>query len=141
MKRKFILFSILLLSLVVFYGCSQNIARFSVATTGNLPMTNVKKGKTVEGRDCIHSIFGIDIGNENNRVSGAVSDALDKAADEGQPSDALVNVDIKHSSWSILIYGRDCIYATGQPIAIGHHNTSSQNQQSPGDSINVNISR
>ena len=33
-----------------FTGCSQNLARFSVASTGNLPMQNVEKGDYVKGK-------------------------------------------------------------------------------------------
>lgn len=119
MKKYTILF---ILSVALFLvGCSHNIARFSVATTGNLPMNNVEKGPTVEGKECIHFILGIPFGNKANRVSGAVSDALDNATNAGYPSDALVNVDILQSHWTILIYGQDCITATGQPIAIKHN--------------------
>lgn len=53
-------------------GCSQNIAKFSVATTGNMNMpSNLQKGTTVEGKDCITRVFGIPFGNRNNRVRNA----------------------------------------------------------------------
>lgn len=119
MKRKFILFSILLLTLVVFYGCSHSLARFSVATTSNLPLTDVKKGENIEGKDCLYYFLGIPLGNTQNRISNAVGDALDKAHEAGQPADALVNVHIKTSGWSIILFSGDCVYAAGQPIAIG----------------------
>ena len=84
-------------------GCSQNIAKFSVATTGNMNMpSNLQKGTTVEGKDCITRVFGIPFGNRNNRVSNAVGKALDMATKKGQPNDALVNVDIRSSSWNII---------------------------------------
>lgn len=116
--KKLALFSLLALGGFALVGCSQNVARFSVATTGNLPLQNVEKGDTVKGKDCITRIFWFGLGNTQNRVSGAVGAALDQASKNGKPSDALVNVDVRHSAWSAIFFGRDCFIATGQPITI-----------------------
>ena len=115
---KFSLVASAALAAFVFAGCSQNIARFSVASTGNIPIANATKGDYVTGEDCIHNIFGISLGNEENRVSGAVAKALEAAQKKGQPADALTNIDISASYWSILVYGRDCITAKGQAIGV-----------------------
>lgn len=105
------------MSVILMTGCSQNVAKFSVATTGNLSLpSSLSKGKTIEGKDCITRFFGIPFGNTKNRVSNAVGKALDEAAKKGEPSDALVNVDIRSSYWSIIIFGRQCIIAKGQPV-------------------------
>lgn len=107
-----------LLGLVfIFAGCSQNLARFSVATTSNLPMTDLTKGEYVKGKDCIFTFLWWGFGNTSNRVSGAVAKALEVSAKKGGPSDALVNVDISESSWQFII-GRNCIWAKGQAIEL-----------------------
>ncbi|MGX3045548.1 DUF6567 family protein [Helicobacter sp. T3_23-1056] len=100
-------------------GCSQNLAKFSVASTGQAPLaSNIAKGETVQGKSCITKVFGISFGNRNNRISDAVAKALDNAAKNNQPSDALTNVDIRASSWSLLFFGKNCIIAKGQPIGV-----------------------
>lgn len=118
--RKLTLLGLVLGSLL-FVGCSQNVARFSVATTGNLPMKDVEKGDLVKGKDCITTVFFFGLGNTQNRVSGAVAKALEKAVKKGnseKPADALVNVDISHSYWSAIFFGRDCYTAKGQAISV-----------------------
>lgn len=115
---KFSLVASVVLGAFVFAGCSANLARFSVATTGNMPIANATKGNYVEGKDCITFIFGYPVGNTTNRVSGAVANALEEAHKKGQPADAVTNVDISSSYWSILIVGRDCITAKGQAIGV-----------------------
>ena len=116
-------------------GCSQNIAKFSVATTGNMNMpSNLQKGTTVEGKDCITRVFGIPFGNRNNRVSNAVGKALEMATKKGQPNDALVNVDNRSSSWNIIIFVRQCIIAKGQPIGASSANDSQASKKESKDS-------
>ncbi|MGX2984423.1 hypothetical protein ACWIWK_02970 [Helicobacter sp. 23-1048] len=100
-------------------GCSQNLAKFSVVSTGNVSLAEKsEKGDYVEGKDCIHEVLFWSLGNRFNRVSGAVGKALEKAAKKGQPADALVNADIRASYWSIFFYGRNCIIAKGQATGI-----------------------
>lgn len=101
-----------------FVGCSDNLARFSVASTGSLPVKMEKGGEIVKGKDCRTKILFWELGNTNNRISGAVSDALNKALKKGHPSDALQNVDISYSRWSVILFGRNCYTATGQPVTI-----------------------
>ncbi len=109
----------LALGVVFLTGCSQNMAKFSAVSTGNVSFSkDAQKGEYVEGKDCIHSVFGKTFGNTRNRVSGAVANALEVAVKKGQPGDALVNVDIRESRWSIFIYGKSCIIAKGQAIGI-----------------------
>lgn len=116
---KFSLVASVVLGAFVFAGCSANLARFSVATTGNMPIANATKGNYVESEaECITMFLGIPIGNVANRVSGAVANALEEAHKKGQPADAVTNVDISSSYWSILIVGRDCITAKGQAIGV-----------------------
>lgn len=115
------LLSIALISGAVFFaGCSNNLARFSLASTGLLPVKMEKGGDIVTGKDCRTYILFWGIGNANNRVSGAVADALNVAAKKGEPSDALQNVDISYSSWSAFFFGRDCFIAKGQPVTVKH---------------------
>lgn len=116
MKKSLLLGAVV--GMFVLAGCSQNLARFSVASTGNLPLQNVQKGEYVKGKDCVWRIFGIPLGNTQNRVSGAVAKALEKAAKGSEANDAMVNVDISSSYWSFLIIGKSCITAKGQPITV-----------------------
>ena len=117
--KKSLLFGIVVGALF-FAGCSQNVARFSVASTGNLPLQNVKKGDYVKGKDCIWYLFGWPLGNTQNSVSGAVAKALEVAAKKDKEgvgaSDALVKVDVSASFWTLLIIGKGCYTAKGQPI-------------------------
>lgn len=54
------------------------------------------------------------IGNSNNRVSGAVADALNVVAKKrGSLLMALQNVDISYSSWSAFFFEQDCFTAKG----------------------------
>lgn len=112
-------FLAVILGAFVLAGCSQNLARFTAVSTTmiQLPETN-KKGDYIAGKECVNYIFGIPLGNQNNRVSGAVAKALENAHKQGQPSDALTNAEIASSWWSILIFGRDCITARGQSIGV-----------------------
>ena len=116
MKKSYLLGS--LVALFVFSGCSTNMARFSMATTSNLPVTNLKKGNIVEGKDCITQVLWWSFGNTQNRVSGAVANAIDRSVKKGDYADALINVDISHSYWNALLFGRDCITAQGQAISV-----------------------
>lgn len=46
-------------------GCSQNLAKFSAASTGNVSLaSNSKKGEYVQGKACISRVFGIPFGNK-----------------------------------------------------------------------------
>ncbi|MBQ7078261.1 MAG: hypothetical protein IJM92_01040 [Fibrobacter sp.] len=111
---------ILLLSLVILIcGCSQNLARFSIVSTGATPLANnVQKGEYVTGSDCIRRILFFTFGNKENRISGAVADALEKAAKKGLPADALINVDISTSYTNLFLYESDCIDAKGQAVGL-----------------------
>ena len=115
---KFTLVASAVLAAFVFAGCSQNLARFSVASTGNIPIANATKGEYVTGKECINYLFGFPLGNEQNRVSGAVAKALEVAQKKGQPADALTNVDVSSSFWHIIVYGRDCVTAKGQAVGV-----------------------
>lgn len=68
---------------MLFIGYSNNIACFSVASTGSLPVKMEKGGDVVVGEDCRTHILFWTIGNSNNRVSGAVADALNVATKKG----------------------------------------------------------
>ncbi|WP_394959528.1 hypothetical protein [uncultured Helicobacter sp.] len=116
MKKAWLLGGVI--ALFVLSGCSNNLARFSMATTSNLPVTNVQKGEIVKGKDCITEILWFGIGNTQNRVSGAVANAIEQSVKKGNHADALINVDISHSYWSAILFGRDCITAQGQAISI-----------------------
>lgn len=99
MTKSFLSLVAIVLSVLVLSGCSQNLAKFSVASTGNAPLaSNIEKGEVVQGKSCITRVFGIPFGNRNNRISDAVGKALEVAAKKNQPADALQNVDIRASS-------------------------------------------
>lgn len=116
---KFPLVASVIFGAFVLAGCSQNLARFSVATTSNVPIANSTKGNYVESKaECITVFLGIPIGNMTNRISGAVASALEEAHKKGQPADALINVDVTHTYWSALLVGRDCVTAKGQAIGV-----------------------
>lgn len=108
-----------IIAAVLMSGCSQNLAKFSVASTGNVPLaSSSEKGEYVQGKACISKVFGISFGNKQNRISEAVAKALEVAAKKNQPADALVNVDIRASNWSLLFFGKNCIIAKGQAVGI-----------------------
>jgi len=112
-KRLFIILG----SALLLCGCSQNLARFSIVSTGATPLpNNIQKGEYVSGDDCIRRILFFTFGNTANRISGAVADALENAAKKGLPADALINVDITTSYTNLLLYESDCIEAKGQAI-------------------------
>ena len=99
MTKSFLSLVAIVLSVLVLSGCSQNLAKFSVASTGNAPLaSNIEKGEVVQGKSCITRVFGIPFGNRNNRISDAVGKALEVAAKKNQPADALQHVDIRASS-------------------------------------------
>jgi len=90
-----------------------------MASTGATPLPdNIQKGEYVSGDDCIRRILFFTFGNTENRISGAVADALEKAAKKGMPADALINVDITTSYTNLLLYASDCIEAKGQAIGL-----------------------
>lgn len=78
-KMKTIVVLALLCGIAFFCGCSQNLARFSLVSTGNVPLADVEDGEYVTGKDCIRRILFFTFGNRNDRISGAVVDALEKA--------------------------------------------------------------
>ena len=107
----------------VLAGCSAgvNLAKFSIATTQNMPLpSNIKKGEYVEGSVCAKYLFGYQLGGElNDRVSSAVAEALIIAHKRGEPADALTNVQIRGEVTSYLgIYATDCVYAKGQAVGV-----------------------
>lgn len=92
MTKSFLSLVAIVLSVLVLSGCSQNLAKFSVASTGNAPLaSNIEKGEVVQGKSCITRVFGIPFGNRNSK-------ALEVATKKNQPADALQNVDIRASS-------------------------------------------
>lgn len=64
---------------MLFAGCSTNLARFSLASTGSLPVKMEKGEGIVKGKDCRNRILFWELGNPANRISGAVGDALNLA--------------------------------------------------------------
>lgn len=105
---------------VFFCGCSQNLARFSLVSTGNVPLANVEDGGYVVGKDCIRRILFFTFGNRNDRITGAVVNALERAEKKELPSDALVNASISHSSADFLLFSWDCYEAKGKAIRVGN---------------------
>ncbi len=118
---KITLFGTILCAFVL-VGCASgvNLAKFSVATTQNMPLADkTKKGEYVEGSVCAKYLFGIQLGGElNDRVSSAVAEALIIAHKRGEPADALTNVQIRQETTSYLIYATDCVHAKGQAIGV-----------------------
>lgn len=108
---------ILAVSCLFFVGCSTTLGTYSFASTGNIPI-EAKTGNYVEGSDCIHSVFGISFGNKENRITIATAKALENANKKGEPDQALSNVVITQSDWSILFYGQNCINVIGQATGI-----------------------
>lgn len=117
MLKRTMCLMVMLCGILLLGGCSQNVARFSIVSTGNIQMDKLNKGDTIEGEDCITFILGFPIGNTTNRISGAVANALEVAHGSGQPSDALVNVDVSMKYWSAVLFGRNCVVARGQPVS------------------------
>lgn len=76
---KTVLVLTLLCGMALFFGCSQNLARFSLVSTGNVLLSGVEDGEYITGEDCIRRILFFTFGNRNDRISGAVVDALEKA--------------------------------------------------------------
>ncbi len=99
-------------------GCSQNLARFSLVSTGNVPLVGVEDGEYVVGKDCIRRILFFTFGNRNDRITGAVVNALERADKKDLPSDALVNASISHSSADFLLFSWDCYEAKGKAIRV-----------------------
>ena len=100
-------------------GCSTNLATFSLASTGNVPISGLDKGDYVTGESCRFHLFWIPFGNSENRVTIATADALEKASRQGFHAEAMSNLSVWHTSWGILgLFGADCIKAKGQPIKL-----------------------
>lgn len=108
---------LVIFAIMFFTGCTTNVGLFSVASTNNVPMKNVKKGDYVTGKDCIVLFLTIPLGNTQNRYSLATARALEESHKKGGPSDALINVSISESLYGFLIW-RHCVIVKGQPISL-----------------------
>lgn len=118
MKLSKILMPLILTSTLM--GCSSSLGRLSLVSTGATPISeNTKKGAYYNGSSCIRRILFFHFGDEINRLSNAVADALEEAANDNQPADALINVEMRESYFNILIYGSNCIDVKGQAIGLG----------------------
>jgi hypothetical protein len=115
--KTFIAFGLLCCALFL-CGCSQNLARFSLVSTGNVPLAGVEDGEYVVGKDCIRRILFFTFGNRNDRITGAVVNALERADKKEFPSDALTNASISHSSANFLLFSWDCYEAKGKAISV-----------------------
>lgn len=102
----------------IFTGCSQRMASFSVASTANMTIPNAKKGAYVEGKDCVVIILGIPIGNLQDRISNAISLALEDAHEKGEPDEGLMNVSIHVQNHGIGLFGKNCVVAKGQAFSV-----------------------
>lgn len=114
---KSLVFSVVLGTFVL-SGCSttENMARFTFASTANITTIKTNEGEFIEGKECLSviPILGITTGSTTNRISGAVAKALEDGRKKGIPADALVDVDISHTH----TFTEDCVVAKGRVVGI-----------------------
>lgn len=91
------------LSLLTLSGCAARLTDFTVISTKNVQVSQVK-GKRVTGRDC--AVFA------TPNMKEAIDSAVEKANKTGQDYDALVDGVVYMRSWLLF----QCIEVEGTPI-------------------------
>lgn len=108
---------ILVFMALFFAACSPtSLGRFTFLSTGNvnIPSVKIKKSDVVEGKSCIHSLFGIRWGKKNDRISTAVQDAIERGNRKGKEGDFLVDAEILAKNYSFIIGHNECFVARGR---------------------------
>lgn len=105
-----------------FACCSTRLGHFTAASTHNVrnlrySISNTTKVR-VEGDTCIHEIFFIPVGHSDDRLQRAMDDAIRTGQDDGIDGDLLVNVRMNHLTWSLILYGQDCVEVEGDLVKI-----------------------
>ncbi len=102
--------------------CSTRLGHFTALSTNNVRnlrygVANHTKAR-VEGTTCIHTVFFIPIGHTDDRLQRAADDAIRTGQDDGIDGDLLVNVRMNHYSWSLILYGQDCVEVEGDLVKL-----------------------
>ena len=105
-------------------GCTSTrlMGQFTVASTHNVrnlrySMASNTKVRT-EGETCIRSFLGIEWGDTDDRLQRAMDDAIREGQDQGIDGDILANVRIQSESFSLIIYGSNCMTVSGDLVKI-----------------------
>lgn len=103
-------------------GCSQNIGNLEVAAVDsveNLKMSKATDKNRVEGESCIHNLLLIPFGRFTNRVQYAIDDAIQNGGKENAiEGDLLKNVKISLNTWTVFLYGQNCINVEGNLVKV-----------------------
>ena len=118
--KKFSLSILTLLVIVGLSGCSTRLGNMTVVSTNNVDglSANVKTKQRVKGESCNHAFLIIPWGDFQNRLQIATDNAIDNGHKAGINGDVLVNAKIGVTSWSILIYGQNCLTVEGDLIPL-----------------------
>jgi len=107
-------------SLMLFSGCASRLGNLTVASTNNIDGLHVnvtKKDRTV-GESCNRAFLFIPWGDFQNRLQIAIDNAIDNGHKKGIRGDALVNAKINVKSFSLLIYGQNCLEVEGDLVPL-----------------------
>ncbi len=100
-------------ALLLCSACSTRLGDLTVASSKNIPTEFDEIASNVEGEDCVVIFLGIPIGTMNPTVDGAIDDAL-----EGYPTaDALSDLSIHASNWTVILFGQSCVTVKGDAIS------------------------
>lgn len=121
MRTKLLIFAIAS-STIFMSGCFHRLGYFTVASTHNVKNLNYSNAsggaQHVDGKSCIHYILFIPVGHYDDRIQRAMDDAIANGQDRGLAGDLLVNVRMDLSTWSVLIYGKNCVNVEGDLVSV-----------------------
>ena len=116
MSRKIRFVSILIaIGLVLsLSACTTRIGDLTILGTKNIPADVNVIRENVQGEDCANIILLlIPIGTMNPTIDAAIDDALEQVPG----ADALIDVTIKTSAWTVLLWTQQCVTVEGTAIS------------------------
>lgn len=108
-------------ALLLTVACTSDMARFSLVSTRPTPQRGTVLAEGVQAEECRY-IF------DSNVVNASPERVIEAAIRSVQGADALVNVRIErtHFPFAALLWGRECLRATGDAVRLGAVGTGGQ---------------
>lgn len=110
MKTKF-----LFLCLIGLAGCATTTDRLRLISTKSTTGTPIQNGKKAQGESCRKSILFIPYERE-----GTLEDATDKALENSEGANALIDTKVRKKVLFTVLYNYRCIEIEGTPVKLEH---------------------
>jgi hypothetical protein len=103
-------------------GCAKHLGQFTAASTQNIRNLHYSVADNTvtktEGEACARNILGIPINQQDDLLQRAMDNAIENGRKKGIDGDLLVNVRIKRTHTTLILYNDTCYIVTGDLVKI-----------------------